>query len=66
MPENPAYPGQEAEARETKTFFTESLNLAVDSKQHMHTYSYETKFNPLDYQDFSAGSQVNMFTSDCQ
>uniref|UniRef100_A0A669CBP5 E3 ubiquitin-protein ligase listerin n=1 Tax=Oreochromis niloticus TaxID=8128 RepID=A0A669CBP5_ORENI len=28
MPENPAYPGQEAEARETKTFFTESLNLA--------------------------------------
>uniref|UniRef100_A0AAX7UY04 E3 ubiquitin-protein ligase listerin n=1 Tax=Astatotilapia calliptera TaxID=8154 RepID=A0AAX7UY04_ASTCA len=30
MPENPAYPGQEAEARETKTFFTESLNLAVD------------------------------------
>uniref|UniRef100_A0AAX7SBV7 E3 ubiquitin-protein ligase listerin n=1 Tax=Astatotilapia calliptera TaxID=8154 RepID=A0AAX7SBV7_ASTCA len=27
MPENPAYPGQEAEARETKTFFTESLNL---------------------------------------
>uniref|UniRef100_I3JAZ1 E3 ubiquitin-protein ligase listerin n=1 Tax=Oreochromis niloticus TaxID=8128 RepID=I3JAZ1_ORENI len=29
MPENPAYPGQEAEARETKTFFTESLNLAL-------------------------------------
>lgn len=44
MPENPVYPGQEAEARETKTFFTESLNLAVDSKQSASTYSYKRNF----------------------
>nr|XP_046266953.1 E3 ubiquitin-protein ligase listerin isoform X2 [Scatophagus argus] len=30
MPENPIYPGQGAEMKETKTFFTESLSLAVD------------------------------------
>lgn len=30
MPENPVYPGQGAETRDTKTFFTESLSLAVD------------------------------------
>ncbi|GAA6232148.1 E3 ubiquitin-protein ligase listerin [Lates japonicus] len=30
MPENPIYPGQGAETKETKTFFTESLSLAVD------------------------------------
>ncbi|XP_069577301.1 E3 ubiquitin-protein ligase listerin [Brachyistius frenatus] len=30
MPENPVYPGQGAETRETKTFFTESLSPAVD------------------------------------
>uniref|UniRef100_A0A8C4H2J5 E3 ubiquitin-protein ligase listerin n=1 Tax=Dicentrarchus labrax TaxID=13489 RepID=A0A8C4H2J5_DICLA len=28
MPENPIYPGQGAETKETKTFFTESLSLA--------------------------------------
>uniref|UniRef100_A0A671VE33 E3 ubiquitin-protein ligase listerin n=1 Tax=Sparus aurata TaxID=8175 RepID=A0A671VE33_SPAAU len=36
MPENPIYPGQGAETRETRTFFTESLSLAVDSKLHTH------------------------------
>ncbi|XP_022618453.1 E3 ubiquitin-protein ligase listerin [Seriola dumerili] len=30
MPENPVYPGQGGETKETKTFFTESLSLAVD------------------------------------
>lgn len=30
MPENPVYPGQGAETRDTKTFFTENLSLAVD------------------------------------
>lgn len=30
MPENPIYPGQGAETKEIKTFFTESLCLAVD------------------------------------
>uniref|UniRef100_A0A8C5BF72 E3 ubiquitin-protein ligase listerin n=1 Tax=Gadus morhua TaxID=8049 RepID=A0A8C5BF72_GADMO len=30
MPENPAYPGQGADTKDTKTFFTESLSLAVD------------------------------------
>uniref|UniRef100_A0A7N8XDU9 E3 ubiquitin-protein ligase listerin n=1 Tax=Mastacembelus armatus TaxID=205130 RepID=A0A7N8XDU9_9TELE len=30
MPENPVYPGQGAETKDTKTFFTESLSLAVD------------------------------------
>ncbi|XP_029956883.1 E3 ubiquitin-protein ligase listerin isoform X1 [Salarias fasciatus] len=30
MPENPVYPGQGPETRDTKTFFTESLSLAVD------------------------------------
>uniref|UniRef100_A0A8C4H274 E3 ubiquitin-protein ligase listerin n=1 Tax=Dicentrarchus labrax TaxID=13489 RepID=A0A8C4H274_DICLA len=29
MPENPIYPGQGAETKETKTFFTESLSLAL-------------------------------------
>uniref|UniRef100_A0A8C5BLS8 E3 ubiquitin-protein ligase listerin n=1 Tax=Gadus morhua TaxID=8049 RepID=A0A8C5BLS8_GADMO len=32
MPENPAYPGQGADTKDTKTFFTESLSLAVDSE----------------------------------
>uniref|UniRef100_A0A6Q2YLB8 E3 ubiquitin-protein ligase listerin n=1 Tax=Esox lucius TaxID=8010 RepID=A0A6Q2YLB8_ESOLU len=39
MPENPTYPGQGAEsaAKETKTFFTESLSLDIDSGyQHTH------------------------------
>lgn len=39
MPENPVYPGQGAETKETKTFFTESLSLAVDSKYSEHTYT---------------------------
>ncbi|XP_058483459.1 E3 ubiquitin-protein ligase listerin [Solea solea] len=30
MPETPVYPGQGAETKETKTFFTELLSLAVD------------------------------------
>uniref|UniRef100_A0A671VDD3 E3 ubiquitin-protein ligase listerin n=1 Tax=Sparus aurata TaxID=8175 RepID=A0A671VDD3_SPAAU len=30
MPENPIYPGQGAETRETRTFFTESLSLSVE------------------------------------
>ncbi|XP_017273716.1 E3 ubiquitin-protein ligase listerin [Kryptolebias marmoratus] len=30
MPENPVYPGQESETKETKTFFTETLILTVD------------------------------------
>ncbi|KAF7206545.1 E3 ubiquitin-protein ligase listerin isoform X2 [Nothobranchius furzeri] len=30
MPENPVYPGQGAESKEGKTFFTEILSLAVD------------------------------------
>uniref|UniRef100_A0A7N6FCH6 E3 ubiquitin-protein ligase listerin n=1 Tax=Anabas testudineus TaxID=64144 RepID=A0A7N6FCH6_ANATE len=30
MPENPAYPSHGSETKETKTFFTESLSLAVD------------------------------------
>ncbi|XP_030009978.1 E3 ubiquitin-protein ligase listerin isoform X2 [Sphaeramia orbicularis] len=33
MPETPVYPGQGAETKETKTFFTENLSLAVD-KSH--------------------------------
>uniref|UniRef100_A0AAX7TL64 E3 ubiquitin-protein ligase listerin n=1 Tax=Astatotilapia calliptera TaxID=8154 RepID=A0AAX7TL64_ASTCA len=36
MPENPAYPGQEAEARETKTFFTERLGLFITGKSLPH------------------------------
>uniref|UniRef100_A0A6Q2YC32 E3 ubiquitin-protein ligase listerin n=1 Tax=Esox lucius TaxID=8010 RepID=A0A6Q2YC32_ESOLU len=38
MPENPTYPGQGAEsaAKETKTFFTESLSLDIDSG-YQHT-----------------------------
>ncbi|XP_060942216.1 E3 ubiquitin-protein ligase listerin [Limanda limanda] len=31
MPENPLYPGQGADTKETKTFFTESLSLAVEN-----------------------------------
>lgn len=30
MPENPVYPGQGSDTKETRTFFTESLSLAVD------------------------------------
>ncbi|KAK0132767.1 E3 ubiquitin-protein ligase listerin [Merluccius polli] len=30
MPENPVYPGQSADTKDTKTFFTESLSLDVD------------------------------------
>ncbi|XP_073335390.1 E3 ubiquitin-protein ligase listerin [Pagrus major] len=33
MPENPIYPGQGAETKETRTFFTESLSLAVDKSE---------------------------------
>ncbi|XP_034034250.1 E3 ubiquitin-protein ligase listerin [Thalassophryne amazonica] len=33
MPENPTYPGQGSETKETKTFFTESLSLAVDRSE---------------------------------
>lgn len=33
MPENPIYPGQGAETKETKTFFTESLSLCVDNSK---------------------------------
>uniref|UniRef100_A0A8C4NMU6 E3 ubiquitin-protein ligase listerin n=1 Tax=Dicentrarchus labrax TaxID=13489 RepID=A0A8C4NMU6_DICLA len=35
MPENPIYPGQGAETKETKTFFTESLSLAVDKSERV-------------------------------
>lgn len=37
MPENPVYPGQGSDTKETKTFFTESLSLSVDSKKSLHT-----------------------------
>ncbi|KAI3373165.1 hypothetical protein L3Q82_006491 [Scortum barcoo] len=33
MPENPVYPGYGAETKETKTFFTESISLAVDKSE---------------------------------
>ncbi|XP_054482407.1 E3 ubiquitin-protein ligase listerin [Anoplopoma fimbria] len=33
MPENPIYPGQGAETKETKTFFTESQSLAVQNSE---------------------------------
>ncbi|XP_029304637.1 E3 ubiquitin-protein ligase listerin [Cottoperca gobio] len=33
MPENPIYPGQGVETKETKTFFTESHSLAVDNSE---------------------------------
>uniref|UniRef100_UPI003AAB7A20 E3 ubiquitin-protein ligase listerin-like n=1 Tax=Centroberyx gerrardi TaxID=166262 RepID=UPI003AAB7A20 len=33
MPESPVYPGQGAEPKETKTFFTESLSLSVDKSE---------------------------------
>ncbi|KAM4620161.1 E3 ubiquitin-protein ligase listerin [Polymixia lowei] len=36
MPVNPTYPGQGAETKETKTFFTESLSLAVDKSESVH------------------------------
>uniref|UniRef100_A0A7N6A2C7 E3 ubiquitin-protein ligase listerin n=1 Tax=Anabas testudineus TaxID=64144 RepID=A0A7N6A2C7_ANATE len=36
MPENPAYPSHGSETKETKTFFTESLSLAVDSMYLPH------------------------------
>uniref|UniRef100_A0AAQ5Z1H0 E3 ubiquitin-protein ligase listerin n=1 Tax=Amphiprion ocellaris TaxID=80972 RepID=A0AAQ5Z1H0_AMPOC len=39
MPENPVYPSHGSETRETKTFFTEGLFLAVNSKQSTHTYT---------------------------
>ncbi|XP_077447675.1 E3 ubiquitin-protein ligase listerin [Stigmatopora argus] len=32
MPENPIYPGQMTEMRDSKTFFTENLSLAVDKR----------------------------------
>lgn len=32
MPENPVYPGQGPEMKESKTFFTETLSLDVDSQ----------------------------------
>uniref|UniRef100_H3CX74 E3 ubiquitin-protein ligase listerin n=1 Tax=Tetraodon nigroviridis TaxID=99883 RepID=H3CX74_TETNG len=32
MPENPVYPGQGTETKESKTFFTESLSLDVDTE----------------------------------
>lgn len=31
MPENPVYPGQGPETKESKTFFTEALSLDVES-----------------------------------
>ncbi|XP_029924781.1 E3 ubiquitin-protein ligase listerin [Myripristis murdjan] len=33
MPENPVYPGQGGETKETRTLFTESLSLAVDKSE---------------------------------
>ncbi|XP_041657592.1 E3 ubiquitin-protein ligase listerin [Cheilinus undulatus] len=33
MPENPNYPGQGAETKESRTFFTESLSLTVDQSK---------------------------------
>ncbi|KAM9846961.1 E3 ubiquitin-protein ligase listerin [Aulostomus maculatus] len=33
MPESPTYPGQGSETKETRTFFTESLSLAVDKSE---------------------------------
>uniref|UniRef100_A0A3P8VKB1 E3 ubiquitin-protein ligase listerin n=1 Tax=Cynoglossus semilaevis TaxID=244447 RepID=A0A3P8VKB1_CYNSE len=35
MPENPVYPGQGVETKETKTFFTESLSLSVDKSDSL-------------------------------
>ncbi|XP_061607193.1 E3 ubiquitin-protein ligase listerin [Phyllopteryx taeniolatus] len=35
MPENPIFPGQAAEMRDSKTFFTESLSLAVDKRDNI-------------------------------
>nr|XP_061801771.1 E3 ubiquitin-protein ligase listerin-like [Nerophis lumbriciformis] len=35
MPENPIYPGQTAEMRDSKTFFTENLSLAVDKRDNI-------------------------------
>uniref|UniRef100_A0A3Q3VQT5 E3 ubiquitin-protein ligase listerin n=1 Tax=Mola mola TaxID=94237 RepID=A0A3Q3VQT5_MOLML len=35
MPENPIYPGQGAETKETKTFFTETLSLAVHKSENV-------------------------------
>lgn len=32
MPENPTCPGQGSELKEAKTFFTESVSLAVDGQ----------------------------------
>lgn len=40
MPENPTCPGQGSELRESKTFFTESISLAVDSQYHTHTHTH--------------------------
>ena len=40
MPENPAYPGQGADTKDTKTFFTESLSLAVDSEYSLRRALY--------------------------
>lgn len=38
MPENPVYPGQKSDTKETKTYFTKSPSLSVDSKRGLHTY----------------------------
>ncbi|XP_042355123.1 E3 ubiquitin-protein ligase listerin [Plectropomus leopardus] len=35
MPENPTYPGQGTETKETRTFFTESQSLAVDNSENV-------------------------------
>lgn len=32
MPENPIYPGQGTEMKESKTFFTEPLSLDIESQ----------------------------------
>uniref|UniRef100_A0AAQ5YDT3 E3 ubiquitin-protein ligase listerin n=1 Tax=Amphiprion ocellaris TaxID=80972 RepID=A0AAQ5YDT3_AMPOC len=45
MPENPVYPSHGSETRETKTFFTEGLFLAVNSKQSTHTYTVSALCN---------------------
>ncbi|XP_049597872.1 E3 ubiquitin-protein ligase listerin [Syngnathus scovelli] len=35
MPENPVFPGQAAETRDSKTYFTETITLAVDQNDHI-------------------------------
>uniref|UniRef100_A0A8C6PU08 E3 ubiquitin-protein ligase listerin n=1 Tax=Nothobranchius furzeri TaxID=105023 RepID=A0A8C6PU08_NOTFU len=47
MPENPVYPGQGAESKEGKTFFTEILSLAVDGLPHLACSVYYSTVQDL-------------------